>query len=132
MHVQSKESWSDYAAVAHWLGCFLLGWSSPLARHCRFRKFTLSAGTAPNRLVEDAIEDYLHAPCMLAARQQDPAQLKKQYPETRHVILRLTACSQRRTRNLYVVRELGQQRVWCAEALLSSATTKIAADCESA
>jgi hypothetical protein len=80
-------------------------------------------------LSEDAIEDYLQRyQCMLAARQQDPGQLKKEYQKTRHVILSIDGLQpEKGHETLYVVRELGQQRVWFAEALLSSATDEIRA-----
>jgi hypothetical protein len=39
-------------------------------------------------LSEDAIEDYLQCyQCMLAARQQDPGHLKREYRASRHVML---------------------------------------------
>ena len=78
-------------------------------------------------LSEDAIEDYLQRyQCMLAARQQDPALLKKEYHTTRHVMLSIDGLQpEKGHETLYVVRELRQQRVWFAHALLSSATTEI-------
>jgi len=78
-------------------------------------------------LSEDAIEDYLQRyQCMLAARQQDPAQLEKEYQKTHHVILSIDGLQpEKGHETLYVVRELRQQRVWFAEALLSSATSEI-------
>ena len=78
-------------------------------------------------LSEDAIEDYLQRyQCMLAARQQDPAQLKKEYQHTRSLMLSIDGLQpEKGHETLYVVRELGQQRVWFAEALLSSATDEI-------
>lgn len=78
-------------------------------------------------LSEDAIEDYLQGyQCMLAARQQDPALLKKAYRTTRHVMLSIDGLQpEKGHETLYVVRELRQERVWFAEALLSSATDEI-------
>jgi hypothetical protein len=78
-------------------------------------------------LSEDAIEDYLQRyQCMLAARQQDPARLKKEYQTTRHVMLSIDGLQpEKGHETLYVVRELHLQRVWFAEALLSSATDEI-------
>ncbi len=78
-------------------------------------------------LSEDAIEDYLQRyQCMLAARQQDPALLKKEYQTTRHVMLSIDGLQpEKGHETLYVVRELRQQRVWFAHALLSSATNEI-------
>jgi hypothetical protein len=78
-------------------------------------------------LSEDAIEDYLqYYQCMLAARQQDPALLQKEYRTTRHVMLSIDGLQpEKGHETLYVVRELRQERVWFAEALLSSATHEI-------
>jgi len=78
-------------------------------------------------LSEDAIEDYLERyQCMLAARQQDPVLLKKAYQTTRHVMLAIDGLQpEKGHETVYVVRELRQQRVWFAEALLSSATDEI-------
>lgn len=78
-------------------------------------------------LSEDAIEDYLQSyQCMLAARQQDPVGLKKEYQKTRSVMLSIDGLQpEKGHETLYVVRELRQERVWFAEALLSSATEEI-------
>jgi hypothetical protein len=78
-------------------------------------------------LSDDAIEDYLQCyQCMLAARQQDPIVLKKEYQTTRHLMLSIDGLQpEKGHETLYVVRELRQQRVWFAEALLSSATDEI-------
>lgn len=78
-------------------------------------------------LSEDAIEDYLaRYQCMVAARHQDLVVLKKAYQTTRHVTLAIDGLQpEKGHETVYVVRELGQQRVWFAEALLSSATEEI-------
>ena len=78
-------------------------------------------------LSADAIEDYLQRyQCMLAARQQDLAVLKKEYQKTRHLMLSIDGLQpEKGHETIYVVRELRQQRVWFAEALLSSATDEI-------
>ena len=78
-------------------------------------------------LSEDAIEDYLQRyQCMLAARQQDPAVLKKEYRKTHHLMLSIDGLQpEKGHETIYVVRELRQQRVWFAEAFLSSATNEI-------
>jgi len=63
---------------------------------------------------------------MLAARQQDPARLKEEYRNTRAVMLSIDGLQpEKGHETLYVVRELRQQRVWFAEALLSSASDEI-------
>jgi len=78
-------------------------------------------------LSEDAIEDYLQRyQCMLAARQQDFGLLKKEYATTRQVVLSIDGLQpEKGHETLYVVRELGRQRVWFAKPLLSSATNEI-------
>ena len=105
-----------------WLGHrrFARHWSVPQLRAELLDRYGIP-------LSEDAIEDYLQRyQCMLAARQQDPAQLKKEYQKTRHLMLSIDGLQpEKGHETLYVVRELGQQRVWFAEALLSSATNEI-------
>jgi hypothetical protein len=105
-----------------WLGHrrFARHWSVPQLRAELLDRFGIP-------LSEDAIEAYLQRyQCMLAARQQDPAQLKKEYQKTRHLMLSIDGLQpEKGHETLYVVRELGQQRVWFAEALLSSATNEI-------
>jgi hypothetical protein len=78
-------------------------------------------------LSQDAIEDYLQRyQCMLAARQQDFALLKKEYATTRQVVLSIDGLQpEKGHETLYVVRELGRQRVWFAKPLLSSAAEEI-------
>lgn len=78
-------------------------------------------------LSEDAIEDALQRyQCMLAARQQDPLRLKEAYRRTRRVMLSIDGLQpEKGHETLYVVRELRQERVWFAEALLSSALDEI-------
>jgi len=78
-------------------------------------------------LSEDAIEDYLQRyQCMLAARQQDFALLQETYAKTREVVLSIDGLQpEKGHETLYVVRELGHERVWFAQPLLSSATEEI-------
>lgn len=105
-----------------WLGHrrFARHWSVPQLRAELLDRFGIP-------LSEDAIEDYLQRyQCMVAARQQDPVLLKKEYQKARHVMLSIDGLQpEKGHETLYVVRELGQQRVWFAEALLSSATDEI-------
>lgn len=105
-----------------WLGHrrFARHWSVPQLRA------ELSDGYAIE-LSEDAIEDYLQRyQCMLAARQQDFALLKKEYATTRQVVLSIDGLQpEKGHETLYVVRELGRQRVWFAKPLLSSAASEI-------
>jgi hypothetical protein len=105
-----------------WLGHrrFARHWSVPQLRLELWDSYKIG-------LSEDAIEDYLDRyQCMLAARQQDPVLLKKEYQTTRHVMLAIDGLQpEKGHETVYVVRELRQQRVWFAEALLSSATDEI-------
>jgi hypothetical protein len=108
--------------VVCWLGHrrFARHWSVPQLRFELLDSYDIV-------LSEDAIEDYLQRyQCMLAARQQDPARLKEEYQKTRNVMLSIDGLQpEKGHETLYVVRELRQQRVWFAEALLSSATAEI-------
>jgi len=105
-----------------WLGHrrFARHWSVPQLRHELLDSYDIV-------LSEDAIEDYLQCyQCMLAARQQDPIRLKEEYKKTRFVMLSIDGLQpEKGHETLYVVRELRQERVWFAEALLSSATNEI-------
>jgi len=105
-----------------WLGHrrFARHWSVPQLRAELFDTYAIE-------LSEDAIEDYLQRyQCMLAVRQQDLALLKKEYSKTRQVVLSIDGLQpEKGHETLYVVRELGRQRVWFAKPLLSSATAEI-------
>ena len=105
-----------------WLGHrrFARHWSVPQLRAELMDRYKIAVS-------EDAIEDYLQRyQCMLSARQQDPVRLKKEYQKTRQVMLSIDGLQpEKGHETLYVVRELGQQRVWFAEALLSGATNEI-------
>jgi hypothetical protein len=105
-----------------WLGHrrFARHWSVPQLRAELLDSYAI-------RLSEDAIEDYLERyQSMLAARQQDFALLKKEYGRARQVVLSIDGLQpEKGHETLYVVRELGRQRVWFAKPLLSSASTEI-------
>jgi hypothetical protein len=105
-----------------WLGHrrFARHWSVPQLRAELLDGYAIA-------LSEDAIEDYLQRyQCMLAARQQDFALLKKEYAATRQVVLSIDGLQpEKGHETLYVVRELGRQRVWFAKPLLSSAASEI-------
>jgi hypothetical protein len=105
-----------------WLGHrrFARHWSVPQLRAELLDSYAIE-------LSEDAIEDYLQRyQCMLAARQQDFALLKKEYAATRQVVLSIDGLQpEKGHETLYVVRELERQRVWFAKPLLSSATSEI-------
>jgi hypothetical protein len=79
------------------------------------------------RLSDDAIEHYIgQYQTMLAARQQDPAQLWEVYRDIESLVLTIDGLQpEKGHETLYVVRELMRQRVWFAEPLLSSATQEV-------
>jgi hypothetical protein len=79
------------------------------------------------RLSDDAIERYLgRYQTMLAARQQDPAQLLDAYRDIAALVLTIDGLQpEKGHETLYVVRELRSKRVWFAESLLSSATQEV-------
>ena len=63
---------------------------------------------------------------LLAAREQDPAILRKEYRHEKDVILMIDGLQpEKGHETLYVVREYNQKRVWFAEALLSSSNQEI-------
>jgi hypothetical protein len=105
-----------------WLGHrrFARHWSVPQLRAELVDSYKIE-------LSEDAIEDYLQRyQCMLAARQQDFALLQEEYAKTRTVVLSIDGLQpEKGHETLYVVRELGCERVWFAQPLLSSATEEI-------
>jgi hypothetical protein len=79
------------------------------------------------RLSDDAIEHYIGLyQSMLAARQQDPAQLAEAYRDIPSLVLTIDGLQpEKGHETLYVVRELMRKRVWFAEPLLSSATPEV-------
>src|SRR3954462_8438039 len=78
-------------------------------------------------LSDDAIEKYIRRyQQMLAARQQDPGRLQQEYRSVDSLILTIDGLQpEKGHETLYVVRELGQKRVWFAEALLSAAAAAV-------
>jgi hypothetical protein len=79
------------------------------------------------RLSPDAIEVYIDRyQTMLAARQQDPQVLAAVYQHVDELILSIDGIQpEKGHETLYVVRELSANRVWFAEALLSSAEPEV-------
>ena len=63
---------------------------------------------------------------MLAARQQDPEALRRQYQSVEEIILSIDGLQpEKGHETLYVVRELTQKRVWFAEALISATADEV-------
>ena len=74
------------------------------------------------KLSDDAIGKYIRRyQVMLAARQQDPEALRRQYESVDEIVLSIDGLQpEKGHETLYVVRELTQKRVWFAEALISA------------
>ncbi len=63
---------------------------------------------------------------MLAARQQDPEILRRQYESVDEIMLSIDGLQlEKGHETLYVVRELTQKRVWFAEALISATAPEV-------
>ena len=79
------------------------------------------------KLSDDAIGKYIHRyQVMLAARQQDPEALRRQYESVDEIILSIDGLQpEKGHETLYVVRELTQKRVWFAEALISATADEV-------
>jgi hypothetical protein len=79
------------------------------------------------RLSDDAIGQYIHRyQGMLAARQQDPEALLRQYEAVDELILSIDGLQpEKGHETLYVVRELTRKRVWFAEALISATAAEV-------
>ncbi len=75
----------------------------------------------------DAIEQYIgRYQRIVAARQQDPAILAANYRGVKELILAIDGLQpEKGHETLYVVREVGQKRVWFAEALISSSADEV-------
>jgi hypothetical protein len=79
------------------------------------------------RLSHDALGKYVQRyQVMLAARQQDPEALRRQYQNVDEIILTIDGLQpEKGHETLYVVRELTQKRVWFAEALISATADEV-------
>jgi len=79
------------------------------------------------KLSEDSLTRYVRQyQIMLAARQQDPAALRRQYAACQEIILSIDGLQpEKGHETLYVVRELTQKRVWFAEPLLSATADEV-------
>jgi hypothetical protein len=78
-------------------------------------------------LSADSLARYLrHYQVMLAARQEDPAALRRQYQAVTEIILTIDGLQpEKGHETLYVVRELTRKRVWFAEPLLSATADEV-------
>jgi hypothetical protein len=78
-------------------------------------------------LSADALAKYVQRyQVMLAARQQDPETLRRQYQGVEEIILSIDGLQpEKGHETLYVVRELTQKRVWFAEPLISATADEV-------
>jgi hypothetical protein len=108
--------------VFSWLGHrrFARHWSVPQIRDELRDRFAIP-------LSVDAIERYVgRYQRMLAARQQDPVEVARAYRRAKGLVLSIDGLQpEKGHETLYVVREIGQKRVWFAEALLSSSAAEV-------
>jgi hypothetical protein len=79
------------------------------------------------KISDDSIARYIgHYQVMLAARQQDPEALRRQYESVEEIILSIDGLQpEKGHETLYVVRELTQKRVWFAEPLISATAGEV-------
>jgi hypothetical protein len=79
------------------------------------------------QLSDDAIAQYIQRyQVMLAARQQDPEALRRQYDSVAEIILSIDGLQpEKGHETLYVVRELTRKRVWFAEPLISATAAEV-------
>src|SRR5258707_1110145 len=79
------------------------------------------------QLSEDAIDTYIRRyQVILAARQQDPESLRREYESAAEIILSIDGLQpEKGHETLYVVRELTQKRVWFAEPLISATAAEV-------
>jgi hypothetical protein len=79
------------------------------------------------RLSADSLTRYVRQyQTMLAARQEDPTALRRQYAATKAILLSIDGLQpEKGHETLYVVRELTQKRVWFAEPLLSATASEV-------
>ncbi len=79
------------------------------------------------KLSADCLADHiLRYQVMLAARQQDPDSLRRQYESVATIILTIDGLQpEKGHETLYVVRELTQKRVWFAEPLISATDAEV-------
>jgi hypothetical protein len=108
--------------VFSWLGHrrFARHWSVPQIRDELSDRFAIP-------LSVDAIEQYVgRYQRMVAARQQDAGAVASAYRQAKGLILTIDGLQpEKGHETLYVVREIGQKRVWFAETLLSSSTAEV-------
>jgi hypothetical protein len=108
--------------VVCWLGHrrFARHWSVPQIRHELADRFEIA-------LSDDTIMEYVQRyQQMVSARQHDPDQMRAAYQGVRDLVLSIDGLQpEKGHETLYVVREIGQKRVWFAQALLSGTAAEL-------
>jgi hypothetical protein len=114
--------WAIAWDVFCWIGHrrFSRHWAIP-----QIRAELLDAHRIP--LSDDAIGQYIHRyQVMLAARQQDPVALLREYEAVDEIILSIDGLQpEKGHETLSVVRELTRKRVWFAEALIAATADEV-------
>jgi hypothetical protein len=79
------------------------------------------------KLSDDGIAKYIRRyQAMLAARQQDPQALRREYESVDEIVLSIDGLQpEKGHETLYVVRELTRKRVWFAEPLISATADEV-------
>ena len=87
---------------------------------CELDERAIELSETPSRSTFD------HYQVMIAARQQDPEELRRQYESVGEIILSIDGLQpEKGHETLYVVRELTQKRVWFAEPLISATADEV-------
>jgi len=131
-HTQTHSPEAEMALAMPW---WVLGWDvvcwlghRRFARHWSVGQIRAElADTYRIPVSDDAIERSIRRyQQMVAARQHDPSRLAAAYADVEAVMLSIDGLQpEKGHETLYVVRELTQKRVWCAEALVSSTTEEV-------
>jgi hypothetical protein len=131
-HAQTKSPELEVTiALPKWaIGWDVLCWIGHrrCSRHWSIPQIQAELGDAYGiKLSADSLARYIHHyQVMLAARQEDPAALRRQYQAVAEIILSIDGLQpEKGHETLYVVRELTQKRVWFAEPLLSATADEV-------
>jgi hypothetical protein len=129
-HTKSPELEITIALPKWAIGWDVLCWIGHrrCSRHWSIPQIQAELGDAYGiALSADSLARYIrHYQIMLAARQEDPAALHRQYQAVEEIILSIDGLQpEKGHETLYVVRELTQKRVWFAEPLLSATADEV-------
>ncbi len=118
-------------ALPHWaIGWDVLCWIGQrrFSRHWAIPQIRLELNDAHAiKISEDSIARAIRFyQVILAARQQDPEVLRREYEPVTEIILSIDGLQpEKGHETLYVVRELTQKRVWFAEPLISATAAEV-------